>query len=171
MVHMEKLNLLWKKEKKNKGNICNQTKRIDNIMCERNALTTVSFSFIVKLYYYAFQNEWKCFCFVFVVLFCCFRCFFFFRGVIYLQNMKKSDTIPISKLTLYFAEIAIYLHTLSPKSHNLQRFKSIKNIINAWWWRWNHVKHSLTDFCLSKRYSLEDEEIKNKQTTNKQLNI
>ena len=103
---------------------------------------------------------------MFLFCFCCFvllfSMFFFFRGVIYLQNMKKSDTIPISKLTLYFAEIAIYLHTLSPKSHNLQRFKSIKNIINAWWWRWNHIKHSLTDFCLSKRYSLEDEEIKTK---------
>ena len=118
-------------------------------MCERNALTTVSFPFIVKLYY-AFQNEWKCFvCFLF---FCfeVFDVFFFSGGDLFTKHEEKWHNTNIKAYSFLCLNCDLSSHTFI--------------IINAWWWRWNHVKHSLTDFCLSKRYSLEDEEIKNNKS-------
>ena len=135
-------------------------------MCERNALTTVSFSFIVKLYYASFISKWMkmfLFCFVFVFCFEVFDVFFFGGWFIY-KTWRKVTQYQYQSLLFTLLKLR-FIFTHFHQNHTIYRdLKPEKNIINAWWWRWNHIKHSLTDFCLSKRYSLEDEEIKNNKS-------
>ena len=113
--------------------------RVDYIMQERNALTTVNSPFIVQLYY-AFQNERKCY-----------LCLEYVPGGDLFAHMRRVGTIPFKDVTLYTAEIAVALNSLH-KNHIIYRDLKPENVLLD---EEGHIK--LTDFGLSKNYGNDSE--------------
>ena len=119
-----------------------EKKRVDYIMQERNALTTVSCPFIVQLYY-AFQNERKCY-----------LCLEYVPGGDLFAHLRNVGSIPLNDVTLYAAEIAVALNSLH-MNHIIYRDLKPENILID---EEGHIK--LTDFGLSKNYGEEIEKSK-----------